>query len=247
MIVATCQIVLDVIRHGFIKVTDFNLIIFDECHNATKDHPMHQLMSCFGDRSLDQSQLPRVIGLTGMLTSPSVKPMNVVEDLIRSEKTFRAAIATAKGLSAFSEVLDYSTAPVEIRIEYPPPTYVSPAIDFVLTKLKNAVELIESWPIDATQKQNGTMDMSENRKPNAMKSLVNSLKDFIHQMKDFGLYGAWIAAMALLVDLELKKRECGTSAMKLLIRAVITCKLCIQFHCSSTTFMIVILLLSRRL
>lgn len=219
---ATCQIVLDVIRHGFIKITDFNLIIFDECHNAQKEHPMHQLMSCFTDRTLNESLLPRVIGLTGMLTSPSVKPVNVIDDLIRLESTFRSAIATAKGLTAFREVLDYSTAPREIRLEYAPPTYMSPALILIEKKIEAAAKMIELWPVDSKHDRNGTMDLKANRTPSPLKSLMNSLKDFVYQMKDFGLYGASIAALALLVDLELKKRECSTSIMKLLLRSLIT-------------------------
>lgn len=220
------------------------MIIFDECHNAQKDHPMHQLMSCFGDVSLNQSQLPRVIGLTGMLTSPSVKPANVIDDLIRLESTFRSAIATAKGITAFNEVLDYSTAPKEIRLEYAPPTFPSPAILLIEKKIEAVIKMVELWPVDKNDK-NGTMDLKANRTPNPLKALINSMKDFIYQMRDFGLYGASIAALALLVDLELKKRECGTSIMKLLIRSFITreyrfqlqyidCgfRLCIQNFCS---------------
>lgn len=209
------------IRHGFIKITDFNLIIFDECHNAQKEHPMHQLMSCFTEPKLNHALLPRVIGLTGMLTSPSVKPVNVIDDLIRLESTFRSAIATAKGLTAFNEVLDYSTAPKEIRLDFAPPSFTSPAISLIEKKIEAINKMIELWPVDKHDK-NGTMDLKANRTPNPLKSQMNSLKDFVYQMKDFGVYGASIAALALLVDLELKKRECNTSIMKLLVRSLIT-------------------------
>lgn len=182
---------------------------------------MHQLMSCFNERNLNQSLLPRVIGLTGMLTSPSVKPANVIDDLIRLESTFRSAIATAKGLTAFNEVLDYSTAPKEIRLDFAPPTFTSPAISLIEKKIEAISKMIELWPVDKHDK-NGTMDLKANRTPNPLKSLMNSLKDFVYQMKDFGVYGASIAALALLVDLELKKRECSTSIMKLLVRSLIT-------------------------
>lgn len=198
------------------------MIIFDECHNAQKDHPMHQLMSCFNDKTLNQSQLPRVIGLTGMLTSPSVKPMNVIDDLIRLESTFRSAIATAKGLHAFNEVLDYSTAPKEIRLEFLPSITTSPAICLIEKKIGDIIQMIEMWPVDSKHDKNGTMDLKANRTPNPLKSLMNSLKDFVYQMKDFGVYGSSIAALALLVDLELKKRECSTNIMKLLLRTLIT-------------------------
>lgn len=47
IIVATCQIIVDVIRSGYLKVSDINVLVFDECHNGVGDHPMHQLMSTF--------------------------------------------------------------------------------------------------------------------------------------------------------------------------------------------------------
>lgn len=218
---ATCQIILDVIGHGFIKITDFNLIIFDECHNAQKDHPMHQMMACFNYKTLDQSKLPRAIGLTGMLTSALVKPENVIADLIRLESTFQSAIATAKGLNAFNEVLEYSTAPTEIILEYPPPQIKSAAIHMIEEKIKYVNKMILSWPVEKTDR-NGTMILKAQRTPSPLKSLRNSFNDFVYQINDFGLYGAYIAALALLVDLELKKRECTTSIMKTLVRALIT-------------------------
>lgn len=218
VIVATCQIVLDVIRHGFIKITNFNLIIFDECHHAHKDHPMRELMKCFCDKSLKEYMLPRVIGLTGMLTSPSVSPQNVIEDLNQLECTFRSAIATAKGLTAFSEVLDYSTAPKEIRMEYAPPTLTSEAIQFIQKEITDLIEQIKLWPVEKKE----TLDLKVNRTPSPLKSLINSLKDFVYQMNDFGIYGGSIAGLAMLVDLELKKRECGTSTMRMIIRSIIT-------------------------
>lgn len=184
---------------------------------------MHVLMSCFTDRTLDQSQLPRVIGLTGMLTSPSVKPLNVIDDLNRLESTFRSAIATAKGLTAFNEVLDYSTAPKEILLEFPPAVYMSPVISLIEEKVLEVNKMINAWPIDSKNERNG-MDLKANRTPSPLKSLKNSFSDFVHQMKDFGVYGASIAALALLVDLELKKRECSTNIMKMLVRTLITSK-----------------------
>lgn len=47
IIVATCQIIVDVIGSGYLSISDINVLVFDECHNASGDHPMHQLMSKF--------------------------------------------------------------------------------------------------------------------------------------------------------------------------------------------------------
>ena len=39
----TAQIFVDILNHGFQSVNKINLIIFDECHAATKDAPMRQV------------------------------------------------------------------------------------------------------------------------------------------------------------------------------------------------------------
>ena len=104
MFVATCQIVVDVIRHKFIAVTDFNLMIFDECHHATGGHPMHQLMGQF--KHYDQSALPRVIGLTGLLIKSSSKH-KILKELQDLEAVFRAKIVTVANFDEFKNVLMY--------------------------------------------------------------------------------------------------------------------------------------------
>lgn len=58
--------------------------------------------------------------------------------------------------------------------------------------------------------------MNKNRKPFG---LFKKLFKFYS-----GLYGSIYAAMAMIVDLELKKREATTSAVEILTRSLITCK-----------------------
>lgn len=63
--VATCQIILDIVRHGYLEMQQINVLVFDEAHHAMKESPMHQLMHKYTQAS--ESERPRVIGLTGML------------------------------------------------------------------------------------------------------------------------------------------------------------------------------------
>lgn len=90
-------------------------MVFDECHRAQGDHPMQKLMRLFDE--YDEDEQPRVIGLTGSLTPPSTKPQNILDDLNRLEKTFRATITTVKG-DSFTDVLMHSTRPKETMIVY---------------------------------------------------------------------------------------------------------------------------------
>lgn len=137
------QIILNLVLKGYIKVSDFNLMIFDECHNAQKEAPMASLMTKFSDYPDDEH--PRVIGLTGMLTAPSIKPINVLNDLLDLEAKFRATIKTAHGDLA-GEVLEFSTCPKEELIAYAE----NPATEFqnsVFAILENMKQTVNEWPL----------------------------------------------------------------------------------------------------
>jgi endoribonuclease Dicer len=43
VLVMTAQIFVDMLGHGKIKLSNVNLIVFDECHHAKKEHPYAQV------------------------------------------------------------------------------------------------------------------------------------------------------------------------------------------------------------
>ncbi|OLY81249.1 Dicer-like protein 1 [Smittium mucronatum] len=61
--VMTSQTLLNCLRHGFVKISDINLIIFDECHHCRKGTPYNQLMREFYDLA-PVDERPRVFGMT---------------------------------------------------------------------------------------------------------------------------------------------------------------------------------------
>ncbi|KAM3965010.1 LOW QUALITY PROTEIN: endoribonuclease Dcr-2-like [Aphomia sociella] len=109
VIVMTCQIVLDMLTHGYIRIEDINLIIFDECHHAVEDHPMRMIMKHFEICPVHLQ--PRVLGLTATLLNANVVFSKVQSTLKELETTFHATIATVNELG---EVLKYSTNPNEL-------------------------------------------------------------------------------------------------------------------------------------
>lgn len=191
MIVATVQIILNVIRHGFVKISNFNLMVFDECHHATKgnnriyvhhiivltfvyfhatkEHPMLMLMAKFKD--YPESDLPRIIGLTGIPTTASIKPKNVVEDLARLEATFRATITTATG-NSFDNVLQHSTKPVESVILYNQ-CVASSFHAFIERKRDEMRKLIDIWS-----------DME--KQPKIHEKFMTILDDFYFEVGNLG-------------------------------------------------------------
>lgn len=182
VLVATCQIILDVIRHGFIEMKHLNLLIFDECHHGCRDHPMHQLMSHYN--TAKECDRPRIIGLTGMLISGSVKPDSVVSELEALENTFHATIATVKDMNEFNNVLLFSTNPNESVIKYTLPT-PSPIIQKLEKYVEKLVQQISMWPVDESH-QKSSKNKLKLALPNPIKHLKSLVNDFVYQMTDTG-------------------------------------------------------------
>lgn len=176
---------LDVIRHGYIKLEHFNIVVFDECHHGRKDHPMHQLMSHYRDVPIDKR--PRIVGLTGMLIGASVKPGNVIEVLDNLEGTFHATIATVKSMKEFNNVLLYSTNPDERIVAYHqnPSTRTVVVIERITNIINKCVALIETWPVDLTHQRTSSYTMHGDL-TSATKFLRTIVQDFLYQLNDMG-------------------------------------------------------------
>jgi endoribonuclease Dicer len=73
VIVVISQMFLNCLRRGFIKLSNFSFIVFDECHHCKGDHPYAGVMNEFyfdmKDKiergKLDKNEaLPKIMGLT---------------------------------------------------------------------------------------------------------------------------------------------------------------------------------------
>lgn len=58
----------DTLKHGFIKIEEFDMIVFDECHHADQSHFYNLIMSDFFYYKFDAVdeivKRPRILGLT---------------------------------------------------------------------------------------------------------------------------------------------------------------------------------------
>ncbi|XP_009883559.1 PREDICTED: probable ATP-dependent RNA helicase DDX58 [Charadrius vociferus] len=79
IIVLTPQILVNAIEEGILSsLSIFTLMIFDECHNTTGNHPYNVLMTRYLEQKFDSSanQLPQIVGLTasvGVGNAKSIK------------------------------------------------------------------------------------------------------------------------------------------------------------------------------
>ncbi|KAL3863075.1 hypothetical protein ACJMK2_004852 [Sinanodonta woodiana] len=72
ILVVTAQLLLNSLMEGKIKsITQFSLLIFDECHHCHDDHAYNKIMQLYRDIKLtpeaDTSSLPQIIGLTASI------------------------------------------------------------------------------------------------------------------------------------------------------------------------------------
>ncbi|XP_062594925.1 antiviral innate immune response receptor RIG-I-like [Saccostrea cucullata] len=66
ILVITAQILVNALAVGDVKIEDFTLIVFDECHHSHAKHPYNQIMAHYLDLKLEDRhrQLPQIVGLT---------------------------------------------------------------------------------------------------------------------------------------------------------------------------------------
>ncbi|KAI8876441.1 dicer-2 protein [Backusella circina FSU 941] len=114
--VMTAQVFLDVLRHGFIKLNQVNLIIFDECHHALKKHPFNLIMREFYDRCSPESR-PKIFGMTA---SPVINSVNIINSITTLEKNLDCLAYTAINIKELDVVLP---KPDEYVLSYDPPPF----------------------------------------------------------------------------------------------------------------------------
>ncbi|NXT97053.1 DDX58 helicase, partial [Buphagus erythrorhynchus] len=79
IIVLTPQILVNSMGKGVLSsLSIFTLMIFDECHNTTGNHPYNVLMTRYLDQKFDSSanQLPQIVGLTASVGVGNAKTTN---------------------------------------------------------------------------------------------------------------------------------------------------------------------------
>ncbi|XP_053683457.1 endoribonuclease Dicer-like [Sabethes cyaneus] len=217
VVVCTCQILLDVLKHGYLSVRHINLLIFDECHHGVGDHPMHGIMEQF--LRTPKVDHPRVIGLSGMLLYRQLKLVEQVSpELEKLENTFLSTIATVGSYDAYTEVCKFSTNPTERLIRYSD-SVSTPVIAELIKGINDFIVTVENFHLPKFLNQNKSLQRDM---PKPKKQIVKYFKEVIYQIQDLGLFGGSIAVLGLIVQFELDKRQSDSSMLRLLCRACIT-------------------------
>ncbi|XP_047115480.1 endoribonuclease Dicer-like isoform X3 [Schistocerca piceifrons] len=208
VLVMTAQILCNIIVHNILDVNRICVVVFDECHAATGNHPMKQA----AENILKLHINPRLLGLSGSLINGDCKVSRVVKCLKDLEDTFKCKISTAEE-SLLPEVRRYSTNPEEEIHHYGVQVTDSftKNIEGLLTQCQNLIMVSKvTAPMPGKSKTLlGLIPMSDDMKQN--KELKNILENVKYQIEDLGLYGGYVAANMYITVLTKLSRRAGTA------------------------------------
>lgn len=133
VLVMTMTIFKNLLLTGFLKLSQVNLVVFDECHHAVKNHDYVQIMRMFKEHIEEgDDAIPRRLGLTASLIPSKCKPGDIEKKIRELEEILMCRSQTAEDLQ---EVARYATNPDE-KIYL----FKSSSVDGNITSLKSVLE-----------------------------------------------------------------------------------------------------------
>ena len=109
VLVMTHTIFKNILQGGFVHLRNVNLLVFDECHHAVKNHDYVQIMKVF-DSCQNASDYPHILGLSASLLPNKCKPGELQRQVKELEITMKCRCQTARD---YEEVARYATNPDE--------------------------------------------------------------------------------------------------------------------------------------
>lgn len=191
VLVMTMTIFKNLIMQNFLAFSRVNLLIFDECHHAVKNHDYVQIMRRFNTDPAHAADSMRILGLTASLVPSKCRLGDLERKMEELEKTLCCRSQTAEDLR---EVAKYATKPTEIKL-----LYTQSHSDENVLKLKNLLEDPVNF-LECFRKE---------RKACLFYEIVKLyLDDCLHILLNLGVWCAHDFARNGLADIEDKIKEC---------------------------------------
>lgn len=215
VLVMTSQIFVNILSHGFIQLNQVNLIIFDECHHAVKDHPMRQVMKLF--EIFRESDHPKILGLSATLLNSNIKPEKVNESILELEITFNSKVITVDTLES---VIGYGRVQ-EKRVIFENPQSNNLLLPNVFDDIFNHMLKI----LDAKSLQSiacnpaSSFVFQPKTKSRRLSSIVENIKEHLTTM---GLYGGSKVVLLHMIQLICMKKVANDRDTSIILDFLIT-------------------------
>ena len=96
VLVMTYSVFLDVVLlKGYLKMSQINLLILDECHNIVRDSSLKSILEAYENSN---SLKPRILGLTTSIVNKKCKPTNLANLIINLESTLQSVLQTSNSI-----------------------------------------------------------------------------------------------------------------------------------------------------
>ena len=190
VLVMTMTIFKNLILQNHLSFSKVNLLIFDECHHAVKNHDYVQIMRRFKD-FVGSQDATRILGLTASIIPGKCKAEKLEKKIEELECTLCCRSQTARDLQ---EVARYATNPDESYL-----FYKSKISDSSVLKLQ---KIIES-PLNFIEQ------FSKDMKESVFYEIVKmNLEDCLHILLNLGVWCAHQFAVKGLEDITNVIAEC---------------------------------------
>ena len=141
VLVMTMTIFKNMILSNVLKFSQVNLLIFDECHHAVKNHDYVQIMRLYKD-SMGMLNPTRIMGLTASLIPSKCKQGDLARKIEELENTLCCRAQTAENVA---EVAKYATNPNEECL-YFTSSFDDSDVAQLKTILEEPLEFLENFP-----------------------------------------------------------------------------------------------------
>lgn len=152
-----------------------------------------------------------------MLKNPT--PDTVENELQKLETVFQGTIATVENYEEYSNVMSFSTDPLEKLVIFEP-LQITPKILEIEERVQKIIEVAPKFQL--VQYRSINMNTLKQDIPSKAKDVQAMMKEFIYQTRDLGIYGGSIAILAVIVQMELNKLQCESRVEQKLYQSAIT-------------------------
>ena len=175
VLVMTHTIFLNMLHGGFIHLRNVNLLVFDECHHAVKNHVYVQIMKVF-DSVPNFDDHPRILGLSASLLPNKCKPGELVKQIRELETRLKCRSQTARD---YEQVALHATDPDENALVYcsSPLPHLHQHTDKLRDILTEPLGFLERLP--KNQRDDGCYRISK-----------ASMDDCLHILENLGIWCA---------------------------------------------------------